>query len=197
LLSVVVVYRYGAPVDLWMALTGNTYSSTLSFDGMRYQVIGQVITGLWILYTGMVLTLIDIDHQILPDVITLPGTLVGICLGSLNPAVGFFGSLIGITVGAGGIYLIAKAYELIRHREGMGFGDVKYLGFIGAVVGWQGVVWVIAIASLVGAVLGIGVIFFRKKSLTFALPFGPFLAFAALLMTLWGEEIRLFVYPPM
>jgi leader peptidase (prepilin peptidase)/N-methyltransferase len=196
-LTVGVILRYGTPLDLWLTLFGNDYTSYITLDSMRYQVFGSVITALWVLYTGMVLTLIDIDHRILPDVITLPGTLVGLALGSVNPQVGFVGSLLGVVVGAGGIYLIAKAYELVRHREGMGFGDVKYLGFIGAVVGWQGVIWVVAIASVVGAVVGMSVILVRKKSMTYALPFGPFLALAAILIALWGEEIRLFVYPPM
>ncbi len=196
LLTLVVVFRYATPLEIAANLGGNTYSISESMEPLRFQIYGDIITGLWILYTGIALSLIDLDHQILPDVITLPGTLVGILLGSFNPVLGFWQSCLGAVVGAGGIFLIAKSYELIRNREGLGFGDVKYLGFIGAIVGWQGVVWVIAIASMVGAVVGISIILIRKKTLTLAIPFGPFLALAAFIITLWGESVRLFVYPP-
>ncbi len=195
-LTLIVVFRYATPLEIAANLGGNSYSISPSMENLRFQIYGDIMTGLWILYTGMALSLIDLDHQILPDVITLPGTIVGILLGSLNPALGFWQSCLGAAVGAGGIFIVAKSYELIRNREGLGFGDVKYLGFIGAVVGWQGVVWVIAIASVVGALVGIAIIFLRKKTLTLAIPFGPFLALAAFVITLWGESIRLFVYPP-
>ncbi len=195
-LTAIVVFRYSSPSELLANLPGNSYSITPYFGTLRFQVYGDIVTGLWVLYTGIALSLIDLDHRILPDVITLPGTLVGVLLGSMNPVLGFWGSCLGVLVGAGGIFLVAKSYELIRNREGIGFGDVKYLGFIGAVVGWQGVVWVIAIASVIGAIVGISFILVKRKSMSFAIPFGPFLAFAAFLMTIWGEEIRLFVYPP-
>ncbi len=196
-LTVLVVFRYATPLEILSQITGNSYSATPYFTNLRFQVYGEIVTALWILYTGIALSLIDLDHRILPDVITLPGTAVGIILGSLSPTLGLIGSLLGVVVGAGGIFLIAKTYEIVRNREGLGFGDVKYLGFIGAVVGWQGVIWVIAIASIVGAVVGLAVITVKKKSLTFALPFGPFLALGAFLIALWGNEIRAFLYPPL
>lgn len=195
-LTILVVFRYATPAELISNFGGNAYSASSQLGALRYQVYGDIVSGLWVLYTGIVLSIIDLDHRILPDVITLPGTLVGLMLGTFNPALGFWQSCLGVLVGAGGIFLIAKSYELVRNREGIGFGDVKYLGFIGAVVGWQGVIWVIAIASLLGAVVGIAIVGLKKKTLAHAIPFGPFLAFGAFLMVLWGEAIRLFVYPP-
>lgn len=140
-----------------------------------------VIAGLWLLYTAIPLSIIDIRFRILPDRITLPGCVVGFGLGSILPGLGPVGSAVGILVGGGGLYAISKFYELVRKREGMGMGDVKYLAMIGAVVGWEGVIHVIALSSLLGALVGITISIYNKSSvLTGEIPFGPFLALSAI-----------------
>jgi leader peptidase (prepilin peptidase)/N-methyltransferase len=197
LLTVFLFFHHITPSEAMLRVFGIGDDVGAAIGPFRYDVWISVLTGLWILYTGIALTLIDLDHQILPDVITLPGTVVGFILGSLNRELEWTGSLAGILVGACSLLAIAKAYEWLRKREGMGLGDVKYLGFIGAVLGWQGVVWVVAIASMIGAVVGISLAIWRRKSLTLALPFGPFLAFGALVVFLWGLELREWFYPPM
>lgn len=149
---------------------------------------------LWLFYTAIPLVIIDVRYRLLPDKITLPGTLVAFLLGAANPGLGWAQSLIGIAAGAGGLYAVAKSYEIIRRREGMGLGDVKYLGLIGALVGWQGVIWVIAIASMLGALVGIATGLVRREGLSASVPFGPFLAAGALSVNLWGEEIQAFLY---
>ena len=97
---------------------------------------------------------------------------------------------IGALVGGLGLFLISKLYELIRKREGMGFGDVKYLAFLGAALGWQGVLLTIFLASVLGSVIGILALLVQRKNLHTPIPFGPFLAASGLICflkfnTLW------------
>jgi leader peptidase (prepilin peptidase)/N-methyltransferase len=88
-------------------------------------------------------------------------------------------SIFGIIIGGGILYLIGFIYEAIKKREGMGMGDVKLLAMIGAFIGWKGVIFVAFLSSLLGVLVGISVILFRGESLKYAIPFGPFLSFAA------------------
>lgn len=160
---------------------------------MRFQPIVEVLTRLFVFYTAIPLTLIDLRWRILPDAITLNGTLIALLLGAANVALGWQGALIGALAGSGLLFFVAKTYEILRGREGLGMGDVKYMALIGAVVGWQGVLIVLGLASILGSLVGIGVGVAKKEGLQTALPFGPFLAFAALVVCLWQPYIlRLF-----
>jgi leader peptidase (prepilin peptidase)/N-methyltransferase len=143
------------------------------------------ITSLWLLYTGVVLSVIDIRYRILPDIITIPGMLIGVLLCSLNPLFGYMFALKGLATGFLGLFIVTKIYEIIRKREGMGFGDVKYLGFIGAVVGVYGVFFTLFIACIIGSIIGIIYGILSKKGLSVSIPFGPFLAVSALLVFLY------------
>lgn len=153
-------------------------------------------SSLWLLYTGIVLALIDLDHRILPDAITLPGTLISFLFGSLNPAIGWKMSLAGAALAAGGLYAISWIYLKIRGREGMGLGDVKYLGMLGAALGPKGVLLCLMLASVSGALIGSVVGFARREGLSVAIPFGPFLAFGGWAVSVWGPQITQFLYPP-
>ncbi|MES2614485.1 MAG: prepilin peptidase [Bdellovibrionota bacterium] len=139
-----------------------------------------LLTTLWLFYTGIIFFAIDFKHRILPDIITIPGMAIGVILSTFNPHVGFFKSFFGIVVGFGGLFLVTKIYEKIRKKEGMGFGDVKYLGFIGAVVAPLGVFYTLFLASILGSIVGIIYGIVTKKGLSASIPFGPFLAVAAL-----------------
>lgn len=141
-------------------------------------------TSLWLFYTGIVLSIIDLKYRILPDKIVLPGVFIGLILSSLNFKLGWQYGLYGALSGSLGLYLIAKVYEWIRKREGIGMGDVKYLGFIGAVVGVKGMLLTLFLASVVGSLVGIAIGFFYKKGLSLSIPFGPFLAMSALIVFL-------------
>ena len=156
------------------------FLNLLFFKEVHLTQIMPFITSLWLLYTGIVLSFIDFDYRILPDVITIPGMAIGFILSSLNSNVGYKQSLLGIVVGFGGLYFITKLYEIIRKREGMGFGDIKYLGFIGSCVGLLGTGYTIFIASVLGSIIGIIYGITTKKGLSASLPFGPFLSISAL-----------------
>ncbi|NBX16551.1 MAG: prepilin peptidase [Proteobacteria bacterium] len=155
----------------------------------RFQPVVQMLTQLFLFYTAIPLTLIDLRWRILPDVITLNGALVAILLGAANVALGWQGALLGAVAGSGLLLFVAKTYEVLRGREGLGMGDVKYMALIGAVVGWQGVLIVLGLASILGSLVGIGIGLVKKEGLQASMPFGPFLAFAAIVVCLWQPYI--------
>jgi len=132
-------------------------------------------------WIALALAFIDLDHQILPDVITLPSIglgLVGALLGGLTtPLEAAIGALVGAAIPAAVILI----YRLLRGEEGMGWGDVKYLAAIGAVVGVQGCLWVLVVGAVLGAAVGLGMIAAGRGGARTALPFGTFLSAAVLL----------------
>ena len=142
--------------------------------------------------TFLVITFIDIDHRIIPDVITLPGIPIGLAasfvLDPAPPLVQPLESLIGILAGGGSLFLVAWGYQFITRREGMGGGDIKLLAMIGAFIGWKGVLFTIFIASLTGTLAGMILIFRRREGMKLAVPFGPFLAVGAIAYLFIGPE---------
>lgn len=137
----------------------------------------------------LVITFIDIDHKIIPDIITLPGIPIGLLASFVLPAMTFISSLVGLLVGGGSLLLVACVYSLITHKEGMGGGDIKLLGMIGAFLGWKGVIFTIFAASLTGTLVGIIVMLQKGKNLKFAIPFGPFLSIGAMSYVFFGERV--------
>ncbi len=144
----------------------------------------------WFFAAALVtISFIDLDHQIIPDVISLPGIVVGFLVSFFIPWHSWLDSLLGILIGGGSLYLIALAYELLAKREGMGGGDIKLLAMFGAFLGWQAVLPIIFMASLLGSLVGVPLMMAQKKDSKLALPFGPFLALAAIVQLLWGRAI--------
>ena len=118
---------------------------------------------------------IDLEHHLLPNAITLPGMVVGFVF-SLMTEPGWLASLIGILAGGGVLWGIAEAYFRIRHEEGLGMGDVKMLGMIGAFLGWKLMLLTLVLASIAGSVIGVALIVSKRGDMKYALPFGTFLA---------------------
>ncbi|PWU18006.1 MAG: prepilin peptidase, partial [Bdellovibrio sp.] len=137
----------------------------------------------------VVVTFIDFDHYLLPDVFTLPGTALGILGSFLNPQRTVIDSALGAFFGAGFLWSLAYLYALIRKEEGLGMGDVKLLAWIGAVLGWSAIPFVILTSSLSGSVVGLAVAYRQKKGLKTMIPYGPYLAFGAVLYRLAGESL--------
>jgi leader peptidase (prepilin peptidase)/N-methyltransferase len=131
---------------------------------------------------------IDLHHQILPNVITLPGIVIGFLFSLVGPP-GWVSSVIGVLLGGGILYGIAAAYYLVRREEGLGMGDVKMLAMIGAFLGWKAVLVTLILSSFAGALVGVGIIAFTKGTMRLALPFGTFLSLGALAAMLVGEPI--------
>ncbi len=137
----------------------------------------------------LVITFIDIDYQIIPDLISLPGIAI-FFVGSLAiPGISIMDAVIGILAGGGILFVVAEVYWRLTGKEGMGGGDVKLLAMIGALIGWQGVLFTIFAASATGTIIGIITMLIQGKNLKLAIPFGPFLSFGAVMYVFFGAEI--------
>jgi leader peptidase (prepilin peptidase)/N-methyltransferase len=134
----------------------------------------------------VVITFIDLDHQIIPDVISLPGIAAGFVCSFAVPWLSWADSLLGILVGGGSLYLVAVVYELLTKKEGMGGGDIKLLAMFGAFLGWKAVFPVIFFSSLLGSLVGVPLMLIKRADGKLAIPFGPFLAAGAMIYLLWG-----------
>jgi len=137
----------------------------------------------------LVITFIDIDHRIIPDVISLPGIPIGFAASFLLPQVTWQASLLGIIIGGGCLYAVAWGYRLVTGKDGMGGGDIKLLAMIGAFIGWQGVLFTIMASSFAGTVVGLIMMIQQRKGMKLAVPFGPFLAVGAILYLFWGPRL--------
>lgn len=139
--------------------------------------------------SGMVaLFAIDLEHQLLPDALTLPGIVLGL-LASLFLPPGFRDAIIGVLLGGGVLWLIGEAYYRYAGEEGMGGGDVKMLAMIGAFLGWELVIVTLVFSSIAGSLIGLLLIVTKKGGLKYALPYGTFLALAGLMASLYGTPI--------
>jgi leader peptidase (prepilin peptidase)/N-methyltransferase len=136
----------------------------------------------------VVLFAVDLRHHILPNVITVPGIVVGFVLSLMLPP-GWKSSLIGLVAGGGVLFAIAEAYYRLRDVEGLGMGDVKMLSMIGAFLGWQLMLVTLVLASFAGSLIGIGVIAMGRGGMKAALPFGTFLAVGALTAAVVGDDL--------
>ena len=143
----------------------------------------------------IILIFIDAEIQILPNVITYPGIVVGFVIGALPPIASLatsdslMTSAAGAVIGAGFLLAVALTYKLIRRIEGMGLGDVKMMAMVGAALGWEGVLEVMLVGSIVGAVIGVPIALRTEKRMRYELPFGVFLGYATLIMLFFGHTL--------
>lgn len=135
----------------------------------------------------VVITVIDIHHRIIPDVISLGGTVLGFLLSLHFLDIDIIESLMGILVGGGFLLILAWTYFKFTSREGMGGGDIKLAAMIGAFLGYKSILLVLFLSSILGSFWGLFMILLKKESLRAALPFGPFLAGAALITLFYGD----------
>ena len=145
------------------------------------------------------LTFIDIDHQLLPDDITLPFLWLGLLCNYFGLFTDIYSSLMGAALGYGILWAIYQLFKLITGKEGMGFGDLKLLAMLGAWAGWQTLATIILVSSLSGALVGVCLILFRRRQrpalergvnpLSVPISFGPYLALAGWLSLVWGLDL--------
>jgi leader peptidase (prepilin peptidase)/N-methyltransferase len=152
----------------------------------------------WLAASGLVLgTFVDFEHLIIPDRVTLGGIAAGTALSALLPGLhgetsrlaGLMWSLTGAALGWGLLWLVAIAGRVAFRREAMGFGDVKLLGAIGAFLGWRAVLFSIVASSLAGSLVGLALVAGGRKHMRSRIPYGPFLALAAVTWILWGPTL--------
>lgn len=175
-------FRYPA-IELLTAITSATVAWHFGY-GLQ---AGFALVLTWVL---IALSFIDIDHQILPDNITLPVLWLGLLLSLFDIYTNTQTSIIGAIAGYMVLWLVYQAFKLLTGKEGMGYGDFKLLALFGAWLGWQLLPLIILLSSLVGAVIGITLIIVAKRDHNIPIPFGPYLAVAGWIALLWGKEIN-------
>ena len=156
---------------------------------LKYGISLEAVVYYVFITTLLVITFIDIDHQIIPDVITLPGIPIFFAAGFALSQITYIESILGILIGGGSLFLVAWFYQLLTKKEGMGGGDIKLLGMMGAIIGWKGVLFTIFAASAVGTVSGMLIMLKTRKSMKLAVPFGPFLAIGGITYILFGPQL--------
>ncbi len=169
-------------VELLMA---GLFSASYHFVGPQWYLI-EVLIFIFGLVTA---SFIDLDHFLLPDVITLSGLGLGLFGAFLNPDRSFSDAFLGALLGGGFLWAIAYFYFLLRKQEGMGGGDIKLLAWIGAVLGWKSIAFVIISSSLIGSVIGLLLALRSKDGMKTMIPFGPYLAFGAVLFLFGGQGL--------
>ena len=193
------------PVVSWALLAGRCRQCRASISA-QYPIV-EIITALlfvlvaWFTPVGPLLVSrlilvailvalfgIDLEHQILPNSITLPGIIVGLLFSTITPP-GWQDALIGAVLGAGILYGIAAAYYAVRREEGLGMGDVKMLAMVGAFLGWKAVLVTLVLSSFSGAAIGLALIATQRGGMKRALPFGTFLALGTLAAMLVGDSL--------
>lgn len=149
---------------------------------------------IYFVFSAALLAIIFIDfyHQIIPDVISLSGIVLGLAASFVNPEVTWQESGMGLLLGGGFFYAIAAGYYFFAKQAGMGGGDIKLLAMIGAFLGWKSLPFVIFCSALLGSIAGIGAMIQQKKGGKTIIPYGPFLAAASYLFLFFEGEIFIF-----
>ncbi len=152
----------------------------------------------WLVVFGLALgTFVDLEHMIIPDRVSLGGMVLGLGFSALVPQLhgqpdtygGVIASLLGASIGVGILWGIAILGKLVFKKDAMGMGDVKLMGAIGAFLGWPAVLFTLMLSSFLGAIFGVSMIVAGKKEMQSRIPFGPYIAVAALIWMLWGPTL--------
>jgi leader peptidase (prepilin peptidase)/N-methyltransferase len=166
-------------------VTGLLTLSLAWYFPLSWALLGAVLFT-WAL---LVLTMIDVDHKLLPDDITLPLLWLGLLFNLNSTYVSLTDAVIGAMAGYLILWSVYWLFKLITGKEGMGYGDFKLLAALGAWLGWQALPLIILLSSLVGAVCGIAMIVIKGRGREVPIPFGPYLAAAGWICLMWGDEI--------
>ena len=201
-----VAWRHNVPLFGWLWLRGRCAACRAPIPA-RYPVI-ELISGLLaagvalnfgptpaalaamtLSFVLLTLTVIDIDHMLLPDAITLPGIWAGLLVNLNGTFTTIESSVVGAVAGYLTLWLVYHLFKWLTGKEGMGYGDFKLLALLGAWLGWQALPACLLLASLVGTVYGLASILLRRRDAQNPFPFGPFLAIAGWINLMWGELV--------
>lgn len=155
----------------------------------QYGVSWDTLAMLVLTWGLLAMSLIDADHQILPDVLVLPLLWLGLILNSFGMFVSLTDAFWGAVIGYMSLWSIFWLFKAVTGKDGMGYGDFKLLALLGAWGGWQILPLTILLSSLVGAVLGVIILRVQRNSLSKPIPFGPYLALAGWIALIWGDQI--------
>lgn len=166
-------------------LTGLTYLIIYLTYGLSIQSLVHIILSSALI----IIAFIDLNDQIVPDVISLPGIVIGFIISFFVSHISYMNSALGVLVGGGIILIIGLAGSIIFKKEAMGGGDVKLAAMIGAFLGWRYIMISLFLGFFLGALAGILLILSKIKSREDAIPFGPFIVLGSFITLLWGEKI--------
>lgn len=153
----------------------------LGFEAMVYGFLTSLL---------LVIFFVDLDFQLIPDVFTLPGTVIGLGVSLLPGGLGIVQALLGLLVGGGSLYLIALLGDWLFKKESMGGGDIKMAAMLGAFLGWQKVLFIFLASACIGLVVSVVLLMLSEKLREErVVPFGPFLAVAAMLAITYGDQL--------
>jgi leader peptidase (prepilin peptidase)/N-methyltransferase len=179
----------GARISLRYPVVEIAAGALAAYAAWRYGASLAALGAMAFGWSLLALTVIDLDTQLLPDDITLPLLWAGLLLNLGGIYAPLASAVIGAVAGYVVLWSIYLAFKFATGKEGMGYGDFKLLAAIGAWLGWQKLPMVILFSSVVGAVVGIGLMVFARHGREKPIPFGPYLAAAGLIAMLWGEPI--------
>jgi leader peptidase (prepilin peptidase) / N-methyltransferase len=177
-----------APISLRYPIVEAISGCLALFLFRQYGWQAQFFIELFFVSILVIVTFIDLDIYIIPDIFSLSGIVAGLIFSFFTPRLTWMDSLIGILLGGGLFYLIAVGYQYLRRQDGLGGGDIKLMGMIGAFLGWPGVVFTVLLASVLGTVVGLVVMWRTRKGMKTMLPFGPFLSFGAVSYIFFGPD---------
>ena len=179
-----------APISIRYPIVEALSGVISGYIGWRYGLTLATVGALFLVWSLIALTVIDIDTQLLPDDITLPLIWLGLLMNLNGIFVPLQGAVIGAVAGYLSLWAVYWLFKLATGKEGMGYGDFKLLAVIGAWLGWKMLPVVILLSSLVGAIVGISLIIFARHGRNTPIPFGPYIAAAGLIALFWGESIN-------
>lgn len=162
------------------------FSAVIAYQfGVSWEALAMLV----LTWGFLAMSLVDADHQILPDVLVLPLLWLGLILNSTGLFTNLTDALWGAVIGYMSLWTLFWLFKLITGKEGMGYGDFKLLALIGAWGGWQVLPLTILLSSVVGAVCGVIILRLQRNSFSNPIPFGPYLAIAGWIALIWGEQI--------
>jgi len=179
-----------ADISLRYPLVELLAAGSLMYFLWRFGLTWQAAAAAFLGFTLIVIFFIDLEFQLIPDAITIPGMIAGLAWSLAPGGIGMIDGLIGLLVGGGALYLMALLGDWLFKKESMGGGDVKMAAMLGAFLGWQKILLVFISSAVIGLIVaGTAMAFSEKLRRERVVPFGPFIALAAILALLWGDRI--------
>jgi leader peptidase (prepilin peptidase)/N-methyltransferase len=199
------------PIISWLILRGSCANCSNPIS-VRYPLV-ELLTGvlslivaytfgaselaliyIFVTWVLVALTFIDIDHMLLPDQLTLPLVWFGLIVAVLGYTIPPTEAIIGAVCGYLSLWSVFWLFKLLTGKEGMGYGDFKLLAVFGALLGWQSLLSIILLSSVVGAIIGIALLSIQGKDKATPIPFGPYLAIAGWITILWGDKLSAYYF---
>jgi leader peptidase (prepilin peptidase)/N-methyltransferase len=185
------------PISSRYPLTELLTAGLAALVAWRFGFGWEALMAIFLTFSLVSISFIDIDHQLIPDSIVLPLLWVGLGMSLFHPVTGaetlFIepkDAIVGAIAGYLSLWSVYQLFKIVTGKEGMGYGDFKLLAALGAWLGWQALPLVIMMSAVVGALIGICLIFFRRHERNVPIPFGPYLAAAGWITLLFGETIK-------